>query len=54
MPPPALIEAIVDDGKPGTQTHDFGIDFFQVNSHERRSRGYYSELLRLKTGPRLP
>jgi len=33
------IEVVVDRGKPGTQTRDFGIDFPEVNSHERRSRG---------------
>jgi hypothetical protein len=39
MPPAAFIEVVVDGGKPGTQTRDFGIDFPEVNSHQRRSRG---------------
>jgi len=39
MPPSAFIEVVVDGGKPGTQTRDFGIDFPEVNSHQRRSRG---------------
>ncbi len=39
MPPTAFIEAVVDGGKLGTETRHFGIDFFEVNSHERRSRG---------------
>jgi hypothetical protein len=44
MPPSAFIDAAVDGGKPGTQTCDFGIDFPEVNSHERRSRGCCSRL----------
>ena len=48
MPLSALVEAVVDGSKPRTETRDFGIDFFEVNSHARRSLGYCSELLRLK------
>jgi hypothetical protein len=39
MPPSAFIEVVVDGGKPGAETCDFGIDFPEVNSHERRSQG---------------
>ena len=40
MPQSAFIEAAVDGGEPGTETRDFGIDFVEVNSHERRSQGF--------------
>jgi hypothetical protein len=40
MPPQAFIDAAVDGGQPGTETCDLGIDFFDVNSHERRSLAF--------------
>jgi len=49
MPPSAFVEAVVDGSKLRTEIRDFGIDFFEVNSHARRSHGYRSELRRPKT-----
>jgi len=54
MPQSAFIEAAVDGGEPGTETRDFGIDFFEVNSHERRSQGFLFALFVADGGPRLP
>jgi len=53
MPQSAFIEAAVDGGEPGTETRDFGIDFFEVNSHERRSQGFLFALFVADGGPRL-
>src|SRR5712671_4697037 len=44
MPPSAFIEVVVDSGKLGTEARHFGVDFFEINSHERRSPGCCSRL----------
>jgi hypothetical protein len=49
MPPSAFVEAAVDGSKLRAETRNIGIEFFEVNLHERRSRDCCGELLRPKT-----
>ena len=36
----AFVEVVVNGGKPGPQSRNFSIDLLQINSHQRRSRGF--------------